>query len=190
VGAGGLQVRSPEAAAADLGHWGSFGGPIDLAGDQRPNDGQALCFDLPVATEAVELLGFPHARLRVAADRRAAIVAARLCDVAPDGTSRLVTLGFLDLTHRHGHDRVEALHPGEPCSVDVALNAVAYRLPAGHRWRLAVSSTYWPWIWPVPEPATLTLHPGSSLELPVLDPGTPTHAPPPHFAEPEHAAAP
>lgn len=47
----------------------------------------------------------------------------------------------------------------------------------------------------MPERATLTVHAGSSLELPVLDPATPTHVPPAHvppahFAEPEHAAAP
>lgn len=48
----------------------------------------------------------------------------------------------------------------------VALDHIAYRLPAGHRLRIAVSSNYWPMIWPAPEQATLTLT-GGHLDLPV-----------------------
>src|SRR5688500_20347685 len=47
----------------------------------------------------------------------------------------------------------------------------AQALHAGNRVRLAVSTTFWPMIWPSPEPVTLTLHAGRSrLELPVRPP--------------------
>ena len=54
----------------------------------------------------------------------------------------------------------------------VRLDAIAYALPAGHRWRVAVSPTYWPWVWPSPEPVTLSLFTGgaSRLTLPVRPP--------------------
>ena len=75
--------------------------------------------------------------------------------------------------------------PGEPVTVRVPMQSTAYAVPAGHRLRLAVSSTYWPWIWPSPEPVTLTVVSGgeSRLELPVrsaseLDATLPPFGPP------------
>jgi hypothetical protein len=47
-----------------------------------------------------------------------------------------------------------------------------YRIPAGHRWRLALSPTYARHAWPSPEAATLSLFTGaaSRLRLPVRTP--------------------
>ena len=36
------------------------------------------------------------------------------------------------------------------------MQSTSYAVPAGHALRLALSPTYWPWIWPSPEPVTLT----------------------------------
>jgi uncharacterized protein len=54
----------------------------------------------------------------------------------------------------------------------VPLDAAAYAFRPGHRIRLAVSPTYWPWAWPAPEPVTLTVYTGGSsrLQLPVRPP--------------------
>ena len=62
--------------------------------------------------------------------------------------------------------------PGQIYDVSLRLNVVAYALPAGHRWRLALSPTYWPHAWPSPQNVRLTLHLGaaSRLELPVRPP--------------------
>jgi hypothetical protein len=57
--------------------------------------------------------------------------------------------------------------PGHAYRVTVPLKHVAQRFPAGHRIRLAVSTSYFPLILPAPEPVTLTLHShGSALILP------------------------
>jgi hypothetical protein len=46
---------------------------------------------------------------------------------------------------------------------------VAQTIPKGHRLRLAISSTYWPMVWPSPEDVTLTVDAAKSrLDLPVL----------------------
>ena len=109
--------------------------------------------------------------LTLAADRPDALVAVRLCDVAPNGQSTLVTRGLLNLTHRESHEQPEPLEPGQHYEARVRLNAIAHSFPVGHRLRLAVSPTYWPWAWPSPEPATLSVFTGSShLELPVRPP--------------------
>jgi hypothetical protein len=137
----------------------------------------------------VEILGFAEARLALAVDRTLAHVAVRLCDVAPDGASLLVTRGLLNLTHRHGHDEVVPLQPGERYDVAVRLDAIGQAIPAGHRLRVAVSTAYWPWAWPSPEPVTLTLHAGAGcrLELPLRAPRGEDAALAP-FAEPEQSA--
>jgi uncharacterized protein len=43
---------------------------------------------------------------------------------------------------------------------------------AGHRWRIAISTNYWPAIWPSPEPVTLSIFTGQStfLTLPIRTP--------------------
>jgi hypothetical protein len=113
----------------------------------------------------------------------------RLCDVAPDGASTLVTRGVLNLTHRDSHAGPLPLEPGRRYDVPVELNAIAHRFPAGHRMRMAISPTYWPWLWPSPEPVTLTVVAGSSLlELPVRGPRDSESALR-EFEEPEAAAA-
>ncbi|MHB1928019.1 MAG: CocE/NonD family hydrolase [Acidimicrobiales bacterium] len=185
-------VSSPQALRSDPGVWCPHGGPNDLPEDQRAADGQSRCFDLPVLADAVEILGVPTVHLEVSADRPLALVAVRLCDVWPDGASTLVSVGVLNLTHRAGHAHPEPLTPGERYRIAVPLTAIGYALPAGHRLRVAVSTAYWPWIWPSPERVSLTLHPGPAtrLELPVLAPGTPDHEPPGHFGQPEEAVAP
>jgi predicted acyl esterase len=43
------------------------------------------------------------------------------------------------------------LTPGEAFETTVMLDQIAYRIPAGHRLRIAVSTSYWPFIWPVAE---------------------------------------
>src|SRR5574342_180739 len=82
------------------------------------------------------------------------------------------SVGGLNLTHREGHTTPEPLEPGKTYQVSVQLNATAHRLAAGHRWRLAISPTYWPHAWPSPVAVKLTIYRGenSKLILPVRPP--------------------
>jgi putative CocE/NonD family hydrolase len=157
----------------------------DFPPDQRAEDGLSLTFDLAPLDERIELLGFPEVELELAVDRPTALVAVRLCDVAPDGTTTLVTRGLLNLTHRKSHEDPSVLVPGRRYTVHVRLDAIAQAVGAGHHLRVAVSPTYWPWAWPSPEPVTLTLVAGE-LCLPVRPPraGDAELAP---FDEPEWA---
>jgi hypothetical protein len=72
--------------------------------------------------------------------------------------------------------------------VRIQLNDIGAVFPAGHRIRLALSTTYWPMIWPAPEKATVTITSGA-LDLPVrpaqaADASLPV-LPPPEMATPE-----
>ncbi|WP_405517711.1 CocE/NonD family hydrolase [Streptomyces canus] len=161
-------VRSPQHTGVDAGRFFPFGNDADLPPDQREEDARSACFEFAVGEETW-VLGRPRVRLRVTSEVSRGQVVARLCDVAPDGSSTLVTRGVLNLSARHGRDRAVPWEPGATQEVSFELNGIGYAFPPGHRIRLAVSSAYWPWIWPQPaSQAGFALEPaGSFLELPV-----------------------
>jgi predicted acyl esterase len=157
--------------------WCPFGGD-DLPRDQREELEAAVFRETPVANAPQSVLGHAIVRLRLASDRPMAHVVLRLCDVAPDGAMLLVARGVLNLCHRGGHARVELLAPGRLFEATVQLDCAAHRLAEGHRWQLAIAPSYWPMIWPSPEPVTLTVH-GAELVLPIRRPSPLDDALPP-----------
>ncbi len=155
-------VRSPLTVGLFAGKWCSYAEVTDLPNDQREEDGGALVFDSCPLAEPLEILGSPEAELMLASDKHIAQVAVRLSDIAPEGTVTRVTYGLLNLTHRTSDESPEELEPGKRYTVKVRLNHIAQRFPAGHRLRVAVSSSYWPLAWPAPESAQLTIYPDHS----------------------------
>ncbi|MGQ4516322.1 CocE/NonD family hydrolase [Streptomyces sp. DW26H14] len=183
-------VDSPQHTGLDAGRFFPFGNDADLPPDQRDEDAKSASFEFAVGADgtAVEILGRPRVRLRLRLDAPAGQVVARLCDVGPDGSSTLVTRGALNLSARDGRDRVVPWPEGATEDVEFELNGIGHTFPPGHRIRLAVSSAYWPWIWPQAASAGFVLEPeGSGLDLPVRT-RTPADAPigfpPPEEAEP------
>ena len=166
-----LTVASPQSTGLASGDWASFAVAGDLPGDQSLDTFGSLEFDGAPLTERLELLGHARATLDVTVDACAAIVTARLIDVAPDGRATLVARGFLNLAQRDGRERPSAVVPGERYRIAVQMTGTAYALPSGHRVRLALSTAYWPVIWPSPQPVTLSVFTGACvLELPVRRP--------------------
>ncbi|WP_445489167.1 CocE/NonD family hydrolase [Niallia sp. 03133] len=142
-----------------------FGQPGDYAADQRLENGLAVCFTSEPLEQPMEILGFPEVKVELSSDKPNSLLAVRLCDVAPDGSSRLVSWGMLNLTHRESHEFPTALVPGEQYTINMKLNAIAHSIPEGHRWQLALSPTYWPQAWPSPEEATLQVFTGENTKL-------------------------
>ena len=89
-----------------------------------------------------------------------------LCDVHPDGASTRIAHGMLNLAHRDSFSDPAPLVPDKPYDITVTLDQTSYVLPAGHRLRLALSTSYFPFVWPSPEAARLTAYSGH-LDLPV-----------------------
>ncbi|MCX4610975.1 CocE/NonD family hydrolase [Streptomyces mirabilis] len=161
-------VRSPQHTGVDAGRFRPVGGDADLPPNQREEDARSACFEFEVPGETW-ILGRPRVRLRLTSHSPWGQVIARVCDVAADGSSTLVTRGALNLSARYGPDQAVSWKPGSTEDVVFDLTATGYAFPSGHRIRLSLSSAYWPWIWPQPGSAAgLVLDPaGSSLELPV-----------------------
>ena len=166
--------RSPLDVGMAGGKWCSYAQPGDQPTDQRPDDARSLVFETAPLPRPLEIAGDANLALTLEVDRPVAQVAARLVDVAPDGAATRVAWGVLNLTHRRGHEHPEPLEPGRRYTVRVPFKPVAQRFAAGHRIRLALSTSYFPLIWPAPEPVTMRVYPADCrLELPLRpDPGT------------------
>jgi uncharacterized protein len=180
-GAGGsldVSVRTPQHLGLSAGEFFPMGLNAEMPGDQRADDALSVCFDGAVLAKPLDLLGAAALRLRVASDRPLAFLVARLCDVGPDGASVRIAHGMLNLCHRASRETPEPMVPGQAADAEIVLDQMAYRLALGHHLRLALSTTYWPFVWPSPEAATVTVLEGS-LDLPVHEGSGAEWVPPP-----------
>lgn len=186
-GSGGdLAELTGSASALSLRYQPTTGGTTESIGpdsyegffgiDSRADDAWGLSFDTSPLREAVEILGFVKVRLFVASTASIATWIVRVNDVAPDGTSTIVTYGFLNGTHRHSHVTPQLLVPNEMVQLDFDLFCTSYHFSPGQRIRVVVTNAYFPVVWPSPYPMVTTLFTGgdhaSFVALPVLAPTT------------------
>lgn len=140
--------------------------------DLRPDEVLGPCFDGPVLQRPLDVLGDPVAELIVSSTAPDGYFFVRLSDVAPDGTSVLITRGGLMLSRRDGRSDPSLVDPGTVHRLEVPLHSCAYRLAPGHRLRLSVAGADLENAWPCPYPATHSLHLGGAssacVRLPVL----------------------
>ncbi|EJM98143.1 CocE/NonD family hydrolase [Phyllobacterium sp. YR531] len=176
-------VSSPQDCGMMSGEYCAIWLGPEMPGDQRRDDALSICYDT-VLEKTVDIVGAPEITLSVTSDKPVAMVAVRLCDVHPDGASTRITYGVFNLCHRNSHADPEALEPGRSYEVTFKLDDIAYRIPEGHTLRVAISSSYWPMVWPSPEHVHLIVQAGKiaipSRALAVGDEWT--------FAEPEAAS--
>ncbi len=170
-----LDIRGDVGVTASI--WCAATLPFGLPWDQRPDEAFSLVYDWPV-TEETEIMGRPRVELSVAASVPVAFVSAKLCDVAPDGRSAMVTRGILNLTHRDSDEQPEPVRPGAHVTATVELDATAYVFEPGHTIRLDLAGSDFPSSWPPPFAGTIEIDRAvSTLVLPVLD-GPPVLEPP------------
>ncbi len=160
--------------------------------EQSEDDARSLLFDSAPLDAPLDILGTPTLRLRIAAGRPVAKLAARLCEVDAEGRSWLVTYGVLNLTHRDSHAEPAPLTPGSIYDVALPLYLTGRRLAAGSRLRLALSEGLWPLLWPSPQPPLrLSIELGSAnLSLPVRAAGAEPDFPIPIADGPPASAGP
>lgn len=159
-------ISTPQHLGMLAGEFFPMGLNAEMPGDQAADDALSLCFDGDVLEAPLSLLGAARLRLRLESDQPLGFVVARLCDVAPDGSSVRIAHGMLNLCHRKSREAPEPMTPGRVEEVVFDLDQMAYQLAPGHRLRLALSNSYWPFVWPSPAQGRLTVR-GGRLTLPV-----------------------
>ncbi|MEO0865285.1 MAG: CocE/NonD family hydrolase, partial [Pseudomonadota bacterium] len=177
-------IASPADTGADGGEYCAIWLGPELPGDQRRDDALSTCWTSEPLDADMALSGAPTVRLRLASDMPHAQIAVRLCHVHPDGASTRITYGVLNLSHRDSHADPQPMTVDRPDEVTLALDHIGYTVPRGHRLRVAISSAYWPLIWPAPAAATLHITQGQiTLPQPRGD-TTCAPFPPPEAATP------
>ncbi len=182
----GLLLSSPQTVGAAGGEWCGFGVPGEAAGDQRVDEPGSLIFTTPPLVHDLDLLGRPVAFLRLRAETPSGLICVRLSQVLPTGEIVRLSYGLMNLARREGADGTTPLQPGEEITVEVPLHSLAHRIAAGARLHVAVSSSYWPMVWPSPDPGGVRIFTeASQLSLPLQPPGA--AAPPIAVASPNQA---
>ncbi len=176
------EYRCAAAVGADAGLWypmalqvGSF--------DQARDDARSLGYTAdPFADDRV-VAGASTARIRLSVPEGESVhLTVKLCDVAPDGASTLITSGWR---------RIDA-GPAREVVCEVELYPTAYRIPAGNRLRCTIAGSDFPRIWPSPtepdvvvlssadDPSVVHVPMVSAAELgdPVFEPPLPEEGPP------------
>lgn len=155
-----VSVSSSHDCGVAAGEYFPFAFGDELPDEQSRDDAASACFNSEELLEPIDIVGAPRIKMRLQCDKSNGQIIVRLCDLRPDGTSALITYGCLNLTHRDSHETPTAVPVHETIDIAFDLDQIAYRLPAGHRLRVAVSTNYWPLLWPAPETATLMLEYG------------------------------
>ena len=178
-------LDSPLTVGADGGAFCPGMRPRDeLPTDQRGDDALSLRFDSSPLKKPLDVLGTPLVEIEFAADKPVAQICARLCEVAADGSSNRVSWGVLNLTHRDGDDKPRPLARGRRYVAKIRMRDMGHRFAVGSRIRLALSSAYWPLVWPAPERARLRVFCGAKTALRLPVPRLPSPAARALFAAP------
>ena len=181
-------LSSPQTTGTDSGEYCIIWMGPEFPGDQRHDDSGSPTFDSAPLSKDIDLVGAAVLHLKVSSNKPVAHVAVRLNAVWPDGAVSRLSYAVLNLCHRDSHEHPQPLEPGKTYTVRIQLDDVAYKVPKGHTLRVSISTSYWPLIWPTPEPVTLTVTAGAScIDLPIRTPRRAEKAP--VFA-PAEAAAP
>jgi uncharacterized protein len=161
-------ISSKQTTGADGGEYCIIWLGPEFPGDQAKDDEQSITFDSPVLKQDMEIVGQPMLELGFEVDKPVAHIAVRLNDVWPDGRVSRITYHLQNLCMRDSREKPTELVPGKRYSMKIKMDDIAWRVPAGHKLRVAISTSYFPMMWPAPEPVTLTVYAGpSAIQVPV-----------------------
>ena len=152
-------------------HGGGPFPPWGMPTDQRPDEAYSLTYTTEPLDRAVEVIGNPVAVLNVSSTAEVSALCVKLCDVSPDGTSAMVTKGYLNATHRNWHAPAP-LDPGTVYELRIEMLSLAYVFRAGHRIRVDIAGADFPNAWPTPKRAVNSVYRGpkypSHVVLPIV----------------------
>jgi putative CocE/NonD family hydrolase len=138
--------------------------------DQQVPDTQRVQFSGAPTTNDVIIAGAPVAHLRASFTTPDGVLVVRVEDVGPDGTSTVITSGWLRATHRLGDSTYAPVVPGAVNDYTVDLLPTDWRLRTGHAFRITISSGDLQMIEPVAAPgSTVTIYAGkdgSTIDIP------------------------
>ncbi len=140
----------------------TLGGAVGLPGlvqginvgphDQRPLEARpdVLVYTSELLRRPFEVTGPLNCTLYAATSASDTDWIVRLCDVHPNGASRIVAEGTLRARHRNGAGRSSAVRPGGAERYEIAMAATSNVFLPGHRIRVDITSSSFPYLEPNP----------------------------------------
>lgn len=116
--------------------------PVDHSSIQGRQD--VLVYTTPPLEESVEVTGPIKAHIWIASTAQDTDFTAKLLDVHPDGTARLLTDGLQRARYRNSDKNPSFLVPGEPTELTIDMGVTANVFKVGHRIRVEISSSNFP----------------------------------------------
>jgi len=161
--------HSDPTVGVTAGLWDPTAISLGLPLDQGPDDVRSLTYTSEPLVWSIEITGSPIATLFLALEEgEHSNLVVKLCDVAPDGHSTLITTGWLNGSHRTSHVQPETLTRGEVYEFHVPLWATSYQVSQGHRLRVCVACADFPRLWPTPTNPHIRLFFGGGIRLSAL----------------------
>ena len=115
-------------------------GPIDMT----PGEDRLNVFTSQPLEKPITVIGSISLKLFASSSAKDTDWFVTLTDVYPDGRSIRIRDGELRARHREGLDREVMMEPGQPYLFDIDLSATAIEFAAGHRIRIAITSSQFP----------------------------------------------
>lgn len=154
-----------------------LGLPFGLPLDQRDDEALSLTYTTEPLSEDTEITGAPVVKLFASTSADEGVFVAKLNDVAPDGSSVSITYGCLNIAQRESREKNLPVKPGEVYELSIKLWDTSYVVKAGHRLRLAIASSDFPFIWPTPEAAVNTVYHSQKYPSSIVIPFVPEQKP-------------
>jgi uncharacterized protein len=182
-----LTLTSPQNIGFDGGEYCIIWLGEDFPGNQLRDDQGSITFDSPVLTDDMNIVGQPMLELSFSVDKPVAHIAVRLNDVWPTGEVSRITYHLQNLCMRESREYPTPLEPGKRYKMKIKMDDIAWAVPKGHQLRVSISTSYFPMMWPAPEPVKLTVYAGAStIAVPIRKKSITEK--PVEFAAPEAAA--
>lgn len=163
-----LSICSKQTTGADGGEYCIIWLGPEFPGDQARDDAQSITFETPALVTDIDIVGQPAVEIEFSVDKPVAHIAVRLNDVWPTGEVSRITYHLQNLCMRDSREFPMPLEPGKHYRMKIKMDDIAWRVPKGHKLRVSISTSYFPMMWPAPEPVTLTVYAGKSqLHLPL-----------------------
>ncbi|HEX3793840.1 MAG TPA: CocE/NonD family hydrolase [Acidimicrobiales bacterium] len=117
-------------------------GPFDQSRVEGRDD--VLVYSSPLLESTVVVVGDPHVQLFVSTSAPDTDFIVKLCDVSPDGTSRNIADGMVQLSWQREPPSDGTNPAKEVTSLKIDLGMVGHAFAVGHRIRLQIASSAFP----------------------------------------------
>ncbi len=152
-----------------------------LPQDQRFDELKGMTYTTAPLPDDVEVCGVPEAVVKYSSNVRDGMLVVKLCDVAPDGRSTLITEGWVDEKWAKSQATTWGNVSADGSRVHLHLIPTSYLVRGGHRVRVFVAGSNFPRLLPSVGPGEITVEwgaePLSLVRVPVRMPRTEVQTP-------------